>query len=297
MSSRIVAQIALLLVALFAPAHLGAEEWYVPGDYDTIQEAIDDAVDGDEIYVAGGSYSENLDFLGKVLLLASDDGAKDTIIDGSDTTLGDGDGATINIVDSGHTDTCVISGFTLIGGKGTRAEAASGAEVGMGGNIFIEGSKVNVVDCVLDGDGLRAAFGGSIFCRDGDLTVENTVIQDNSAGAVRARDATVHLEGCDFLDTESVALFFLDTEAVVIDCVIEGNGGIVQGAMYSYRGTFSIRDSVVSSNQGGFGTGGFYFAGGHDAEITITDCIFEDNTTNSSFSSGAIDAGVLGAVI
>ena len=43
----------------------------VPGDYATIQEAINASVDGDSIAVAAGTYNENINFNGKNITLGS----------------------------------------------------------------------------------------------------------------------------------------------------------------------------------------------------------------------------------
>jgi pectin methylesterase-like acyl-CoA thioesterase len=57
-----------------------------PGDgselapYCSIQTAIDNAVDMDEIVVAPGTYFETIDFLGKAVTLKSTDGPEVTII-------------------------------------------------------------------------------------------------------------------------------------------------------------------------------------------------------------------------
>ena len=45
---------------------------HVPGDYKTIQDAIDAAKNGDTILVAPEIYRENIDFLGKAITLRSD---------------------------------------------------------------------------------------------------------------------------------------------------------------------------------------------------------------------------------
>ena len=54
----------------------------VPGDFNSIQAAIDVAVDGDEIEVAPGTYYEAIDFKGKAIRLYSSDGPDVTKIDG-----------------------------------------------------------------------------------------------------------------------------------------------------------------------------------------------------------------------
>ena len=56
---------------------------HVPGDFPTIQEAIDFAVDGDEVEVHPDIYNETINFLGKAITVRSSDGPEVTIIDGT----------------------------------------------------------------------------------------------------------------------------------------------------------------------------------------------------------------------
>ena len=53
-----------------------ADILHVPGDYLTIQAAIDAAVDGDEVEVHPGTYNETINFLGKAITVRSSGGAK-----------------------------------------------------------------------------------------------------------------------------------------------------------------------------------------------------------------------------
>ena len=53
----------------------------VPGQYPTIQEAIDAAaVSGDTIIVSAGTYYENIDMLGKAITLTSTDPSNPAVV-------------------------------------------------------------------------------------------------------------------------------------------------------------------------------------------------------------------------
>ena len=92
----------------------------VPGDYTTIQDALDVADDGDTVLVASGTYTENLLIESGVTLL-SVDGANSTVIDGISQTLGNL-GSTITIRPESGSDTIPqnikVDGFEITGGIG-----------------------------------------------------------------------------------------------------------------------------------------------------------------------------------
>ena len=54
----------------------------VPGDYGTVQEAINASVDGDSISVSSGTYYENINFFGKNIKVVGED-QNTTVIDGA----------------------------------------------------------------------------------------------------------------------------------------------------------------------------------------------------------------------
>ena len=82
----------------------------VPSQYPTIQEAINDVFMGDSVLVAPGNYRENVDFLGKKIVLTSSGGPDVTVIEAYYS-----DQATVRIanVDLAGTE---LSGFTITGG-------------------------------------------------------------------------------------------------------------------------------------------------------------------------------------
>src|SRR5690242_15536142 len=83
---------------------------HVPADYSTIQAAINAAGNGDVIQVSPGTYTENLNFLGKAIQVTGLQGPTATIIDGNQA------GSVVSFV-SGEGPQSVLSGFTLQNGK------------------------------------------------------------------------------------------------------------------------------------------------------------------------------------
>ena len=75
-----------LVLALVTTAR--ADILNVPGDFGTIQGAIDAAVDGDSIEVQPGTYTENLDLMGKQITLYSVEGPAVTTIAALNTGTG-----------------------------------------------------------------------------------------------------------------------------------------------------------------------------------------------------------------
>jgi len=77
--------------------------------YHSILDAIDDAVNGDEIVVSKGTFFESIDFKGKNVILRSTDPNDSTVV--SETVItADGDVVTFS---GGEDASCVLAGFTI----------------------------------------------------------------------------------------------------------------------------------------------------------------------------------------
>jgi parallel beta-helix repeat protein len=115
----------LLIIAAFTLCwtQVSAQTLYVSsGEYSTIQSAIDDADNGDTIVVSSGTYQENINFLGKAIMVRSADPNDPnvvvaTIIDGSNPV--DPNIGSVVTFNNGEDINSVLSGFTITGGTGS----------------------------------------------------------------------------------------------------------------------------------------------------------------------------------
>jgi parallel beta-helix repeat protein len=135
-----------------------------PGSYNTIQDAIADAVEGVRIVVMPDTYYENINFIGKSISIVSDQGADVTIIDGNQAgsvvTFEGGEGADSRIV-----------GFTLTNGNAS-----------FGGGIYCGGSSPTITHNIITGNIVETSGGGIICTESSSPSIINNIVVGNSAG-------------------------------------------------------------------------------------------------------------------
>ncbi len=151
----------------------------VPGQYSTIQAAINASQNGDTVLVAQGTYHENINFRGKNITVASTfiingnrNSILNTVINGS--TPVNPDTASCVLIVSGEDSTAVLEGFTLTGGKGTKwiDEHGAGTFVEGGGILITLSSPVIRNNFIVDNEaitrpaGTTSAGGGAIRAGD-----------------------------------------------------------------------------------------------------------------------------------
>ena len=225
---------------------------YVPDSVPTIQEAIQQASEGDTILVAPGRYEENIHIQNKSIVLASTYlidhdpvHVLQTIIDGSSSSHPDS-GSVVFI--EGESSTQVI-GFTLTGGSGTVwQDREFGHSYREGGGVFVLDAspviKQNYIvhNSATDTVGMMSTGGGGVACEYADVQLANNVIKYNEgrfgAGVVLSfSSATVNnniiagnVGGQDF---GGGGLWFYKTyDILVVNNTIVGNHVVDEGTHY-----------------------------------------------------------------
>ncbi|UCC78520.1 MAG: T9SS type A sorting domain-containing protein [Candidatus Zixiibacteriota bacterium] len=104
---------------------------HVPGQYPTIQDGINAAVNGDTVLVAAGTYAEHLNFSGKSIVVISEDGPETTIIERQSI------GMSLVLFTSGESNQAILSGFTLQKSYQAPAIYVSGSQPQILNNCFL----------------------------------------------------------------------------------------------------------------------------------------------------------------
>ena len=160
----------LLLILFCNPIH-SQDTIHVPGDYSTIQAAIDTANNDDVVLVAAGTYIENIDFLGKAIVVVSEYGPDSTVIDGNQ------DGSVVTFA-SGETVNSVIEGFTITNGSGTFFDPYW--EYG-GGGIYCNGSAPTIQYNIITGNAANNGGGIGVIYTSPAVVITHNIIFGNSA--------------------------------------------------------------------------------------------------------------------
>ena len=147
---------------------LQAEVISVPAEYGTIQAGITAASDGDTVLVSAGTYTGdgnlNLDFQGKAIVLTSEEGAENTIIDCRES-------ARAVIFSSGEGEDSILEGFTIRNGYAGIDEA--------GGGVLIYGASPSIRNNIIED--CYGYLGGGIGCIGGGGIIEENEIRNNLA--------------------------------------------------------------------------------------------------------------------
>jgi len=248
--------LTLLAVAALA-AQAGATTLLVDqsgsGDHTTIGAAVAAATTGDTVLVAAGTYqgagNTNIDLGGKNLVIRSQSGAAQTIIDCQRI----GPNTRAFYLHSGEDTTCVIEDLTVL-----RGYAISGAA------IWCSGASPKIVSCRFDSCGV--AYG--------------TVRLDNSNARIvdcAFRQCSVFVMGG--------AIFAANSSPVIRSTTIDScSSGFLGGGFFHYEGGSStLTDVTITGCTAGDGGAGAFI---QDAPPTLNRVHFVENVADTTHGGG-----------
>jgi hypothetical protein len=166
---------SIVTLIFFLLGHAAAQNTiHVPSDQATIQAAINAANTGDTVLVAPGTYSENLNFNGKLITVTSSGGASVTTIDG-------GAKAPVVIFNSGEGPNSVLNGFTLQNGTATFNSQY------VGGGIYINSASSTITNNIIQHN-TDCAGGAGIAVRVASPLIQGNTIQNNTESGCSGGD-------------------------------------------------------------------------------------------------------------
>jgi hypothetical protein len=262
----------------------GPSNLYVPGQYATIQEAIDHSWPGSIIFVADGTYTgqgnRDIDFYGKAITVRSENGPVNCIIDCQANFAETHNGFFFH---TGETQNSVLDGFTITHGY---------SPIGRwGGGICCIGASPAINNCIIINNE-AGENGGGIGCVEYSCPdINNCIISGNTAmlqGGFSCYDSDPVIRNCIFTENGNSAFTGCFSSPVFRNCLFADNYSEWPGAAAYFIGFIgppgtSGRPSNPSFYNCTFiGNSSDLFGGAIDLYVnshaTAVDCIFWGNT-------------------
>ena len=230
----------------------------IPLCYTTIQEGINNCIEGDSVIVDTGTYVENINFNGKNITVASlflttqdNSYISQTVIDGDSLD-------SVVKFESGEDSTAILCGFTI----------TNGASSGFGAGIYCRDySSPSLVNLTIIGNSAYSGSGGGICCDNSSPSLDNVTIISNSA----YRGGGVY---CNNSSSPSL-----------VNVTISGNSaGDIGGGIY-FRDNSSpiLKNVIISNNTGNYG---IYNSQSNQGNPTIIYSDIYDNENGNFYGCG-----------
>ncbi len=223
---------------------------YVPDDYKSIQKAIVAASKNYAVIVAAGTYNENIDFLGKSIVLKSKKGPTKTIIEGA------GYAPVVSFINLEKSES-VIDGFTIT--NRSSYKDTSGA-----GGILCQNSSPTIKNCIISRN-LNLKSGGGVSLYNSSAVIKNSAICENSAlgdgGGIHIQFSSVKILNstiCNNLaDGYGGGIYCTNSEPTIANSLVKDNSSKGIGNGISCRSSSpKIIDTTLINNYGLYSGGG-----------------------------------------
>jgi len=286
---KVILAFIYLILAIPCPARTITVDDNAPADFNNIQAAIGDANDGDTIIVADGRYTgqgnRDINFLGKVITLQSENGPENCIIDCNGTYEENHRGFYFL---NGEIANSILDGFTIT--KGYVVVICKG-----GAGVYLDNSSPTIRNCIIKGNvaeldpySLCFCYGGGIYVGKGSRpTITTCMINGNSVGKYG-------LGG-------GICCYY-DSSTTIRNCIISNNtattpydtAGMGGGIYCDYYTTLTMVNCTIAENTASFDGGGIFFEPPQDRrDIKIINSIIWDNSPNQIATYGSSKAWVI----
>jgi predicted outer membrane repeat protein len=259
----------------------------VSGTANSIQDAIDQASDGDTVVVGPGVWNEMINLSGKAIVLRSADGPKETVLDGRGLS-----GSILKCVE-GENRSTRIEGFTLRGGNGDSSIHGPGGTVG--GAMMIIGSSPTIHDCVFEGNRSTLQGGAIYSARDAHPIFEDCRFTRNTSekgGAIFCLLSNPRFQNCrfdsNFAQFSGGAVFNSSRcSPKFITCDFQRNQALYNGgAIYDYESSGSLSRCTFNRNSASFKGGAIYSA--YRSDTVLAECLFMTPADDVAGRNGVI---------
>jgi hypothetical protein len=273
-------KLLLPVVLVVCVSVVQADTILVPSQQPTIQAGIDAASDGDTVMVADGTYTgdgnRDIDFLGKAIVVMSENGPENCIIDCEEGGRG-------FIFQSGEDSTSIVQGFTITNGY-----------CAVGGGIYCAYSSPTVTNCTFSGN--SADFGGGMRNYGGSPTVANCMFSGNVAyqfggGMYNNFGSSPTVSNCTFSGNSAQmggGMYNYSSSPTVTNCTFSQNSAVYDGGgMQNYTGSPTVANCTFTGNVVYIKGGGMYNSFG--SSPTVSNCTFSQNWAD--FGGGMCNSG------
>ena len=224
----------------------------VPSVYPTIQAAIDDASDGDIVWIADGQYSGegnfDIDFKGKAITVKSENGPQNCIID----CQFKGRGFDFH---NGEDEKSILYGIKI----------TNGFAGGFGGGIKCTASSPAIINCIIAGSTAGEYGGGMCNSYNSSPILTNCTFSENSAESKLSA-----------LGSGGGMCNLVNSNPVLTNCTFSGNFANHSGAgIYnSENSNPALHECTFTANTARHG-GGMYNCYG--SKPSLKNCTFSEN--------------------